>query len=231
MSRFIERAGARIRYTRTGVGPGVLLVQGVGIVGEGWRPQLDALADRHTLIAFDNRGIGASTLGAGPLAVEAMAADALAILDAEGLERCHVVGHSMGGLIAQAIALAAPGRVASLALLCTFPDGPSGARLTPATLAVSLRTRIGTRAMRRRAFVETARLRELGALRTLVVSASEDRIAPPARGRALAAAIPGARYVELPAAGHGLPIQCAEAVNRLLADHFAGPPVPAASTL
>jgi pimeloyl-ACP methyl ester carboxylesterase len=266
---YIERAGARVSYSVTGTGPAVLLVQGVGIVGEGWRPQIAGLARDHRCIAFDNRGIGESTPGDAPLTVTAMAADALAILDAEGVERCHVVGHSMGGLIAQAFALDAPARVASLTLMCTFPDGPSGARLSPSSLLTSIRTRVGTRAMRRRAFVELVmppsvlretdrdalaarlaplfgrdlaeqppvvmrqlramaryvdaapRLRELAAIPTLVMSAQHDRIAPPARGRALAAAIPGARYVEFADAGHGLPIHCPDAVNRLLAAHFA----------
>ncbi|AHG93012.1 alpha/beta hydrolase fold protein (plasmid) [Gemmatirosa kalamazoonensis] len=267
--RYIERAAARVAYSTTGAGPAVLLVQGVGIVGEGWRPQIDGLAGHHQVIAFDNRGIGASTLGRGPLTIDALAADALAILDAEGIERCHVVGHSMGGLIAQAIALAQPARVASLTLMCTFPDGPSGARLTPSTLVASLRTRIGTRRMRRQAFLELVmpasllratdrdalaaslaplfgrdlaeqppivmrqlramtrfdvrdRLGELAAVPTLVASAAEDRIAPPVRGRALTASIPGARYVEFSNAGHGLPIQYPHAVNLLLAEHFAG---------
>jgi len=68
-----------------------------------------------------------------------------------------------------------------------------------------------------------ARLGALASIPTLVVSAAEDRIAPPRFGRALAAAIPRARFVELPAAGHGATIQCAAEVNRLLRAHFGQP--------
>jgi pimeloyl-ACP methyl ester carboxylesterase len=68
----------------------------------------------------------------------------------------------------------------------------------------------------------SADLVELGAFRTLVLSGRQDRIALPAHGRALAAAIPGARYVEIPEAAHALPIQCAATVNRMLAEHFSG---------
>ena len=118
-----SRAGARLHYDRAGSGPPLLLVQGVGIIGRGWQPQVDGLRDRFTVITFDNRGIGASTAGTGPLSIEVMARDALAIIDAEGLTRFHLAGHSMGGVIAQQIALAAPERVISLALLCTFPRG------------------------------------------------------------------------------------------------------------
>jgi pimeloyl-ACP methyl ester carboxylesterase len=64
------------------------------------------------------------------------------------------------------------------------------------------------------------RLAALARVPTLVVSARHDRIAPPACGRALVAAIPGARYVELPDAGHAAPIQCADELNALLAGHF-----------
>ena len=66
----------------------------------------------------------------------------------------------------------------------------------------------------------SARLPELAGIRTLVMSARHDRIAPPRFGRALAAGIPGARYVEIETAGHAAPIQCAGEVNALLADHL-----------
>jgi len=65
------------------------------------------------------------------------------------------------------------------------------------------------------------RLAQLGSIPTLVMSAAHDRIAPPASGRRLAAAIPGARYVEYADAGHGLPIQHADRVNAELRAHFA----------
>ena len=246
----------------------MLFIQGVGVVGEGWRPQVDGLRDRYTAISFDNRGIGGSEIRSGKLTIEAMALDALAIMDAEGIDRFHVASHSMGGLIAQEVALIAPGRVKSLALLCTFARGKQAARLTPAIIVVGLRTRIGTRAMRRNAFLglvmppavlagrdrtqlaeelaplfghdiadqppiilkqvatmakydASARLGQLAAIPTLVASAELDRIALPAFGRELAAAIPGARFVELPGAGHGVPIHAASEVNDLLARHFA----------
>ena len=151
----LQTSGARINYRRTGTGPAVLLIQGAGVGGNGWRPQLDGLADRYTLLTFDNRGMGGSTLDRGAaVTIEDMARDALAIADAEGIDRFHVAGHSMGGLIAQALALGAPDRVKSLALLCTFVHGRQGARMTVPMLATALRMRIGTRRMRRNAFLE-----------------------------------------------------------------------------
>ena len=264
----LETRGVSVRYVREGSGAPVVLLQGVGVIGEGWRPQIAALRDRFTVVAPDNRGIGGSSPGTGTLTVEDMAADVLAIADAEGFDRFHLAGHSMGGLIAQEVALAAPRRVQSLALLCTFLHGQDAARLTPDIMWTGLRTRLGTRAMRRRAFLRlvmpdaylesapsslaadlavlfghdladqppivmkqlraasrydaSARLNALGTIPTLVVSATHDRIALPAFGRALAGAIPGARYVEIADGGHGCTIQCATRINELLAEHFAG---------
>jgi len=259
--------GARVSYSRTGAGDVVLLIHGVGAIGSAWRPQVEALSQHYSVITFDNRGIGASTITEGSVTIEEMAEDALTILNAEGINRCHVVGHSMGGLIAAQLALMWPRRVKSLALLCTFPDGKRGSRLTRDTFFAGLRTRIGTRAMRRRAFLSLVvsnagmddaarpaleatmtqlfardladqppiimrqlramarydamwRLRCLGPIRTLVMSGGQDRIAKPEYGRALAAAIPGAAYVEVAHAAHAVPIESPEIVNRLLAEHL-----------
>ena len=150
----LRTAGGTIHYTTSGTGPAVLLIQGAGVVGEGWRPQVEALARDHTVIAFDNRGMGASRLDGGAVTIDEMAADSLALLDAAGVHDCHVVGHSMGGLIAQALSLRAPQRVRSLALLCTFVRGAEGARLGFAMLLTAVRLRVGTKAMRRNAFLE-----------------------------------------------------------------------------
>jgi aminoacrylate hydrolase len=256
-----------------GAGPAVLMIQGVGLPGAGWGPQIDGLIDAFRVITVDNRGIDGRALPPGPLTIQDMAADALAVMDhlraREGIDRFHLVGHSMGGVIAQEVALTARDRVASLAFLCTFARGRQATALSPAMLWLGLRTRLGTRTMRRHAFldlvlpanrlagVDRARLAEelrplfgrdladsppiimkqlramsaydavahlgtLAGIPTLVVSASEDRIARPAYGRELAAAIPGARYVELPGAAHGVPIHDASQINRLLRDHVTG---------
>lgn len=264
----LRRSGAEISYQRAGRGPAVLFIQGVGVIGAGWRPQLEALADAFTVYAFDNRGIGKSTFTDGALNIETMAADALAIMRAEQHDRFHVVGHSMGGLIAQELALVAREQVQSLALLCTFSRGKEGATPSLSMLGTALRTRIGTARMRRHAFLELvmppsvlagqdrdslavqlaplfghdlarppaivmaqlramsrydarSRLSRLANLPTLVVAAQQDRIARPVFGRALATAIPGARYVELKDAGHGVPIHAAEMINDLLRQHLS----------
>jgi aminoacrylate hydrolase len=151
---FLDANGVRLHYTVTGKGPAVLLLQGAGVVCEGWRPQIDALGSQFTVVAPDNRGFGGSSRGTGPLTVEAMAADALAIVDVLRIEAFHLAGHSMGGLIAQQIALDRPSRVLSLGLMCTFAHGQQAATMSLPMIMTAIRMRLGTRSMRRRAFMQ-----------------------------------------------------------------------------
>ncbi|MBS1829979.1 MAG: alpha/beta fold hydrolase [Acidobacteria bacterium] len=255
----LEHQGCRLHYRLSGAGAPVLLIQGVGVEGNGWLPQIEALAPYYHCLSFDNRGIGRSLPTAGKLSIELFAADALALMDAAGWEKAHVIGHSMGGLIAQHLAIAARHRVRSLSLLCTFARGRDVTALTWPMLVSGLRTRIGPKTWRRKAFLEmvhapeslahqmadlfghdladqppivmkhlnamsrydaTPRLSELAAIPTLVVSALHDRIAKPALGRAIAAAIPGAKYIEFEDAGHALPITHPARLNTLLLDHL-----------
>jgi pimeloyl-ACP methyl ester carboxylesterase len=87
------------------------------------------------------------------LNVEQMADDARALMEAQGWDSAHVVGHSLGGLVAMHLALTARARVRSLSLLCTFARGRDVGKLSAWMVWVGLRTKFGTRAMRRRAFL------------------------------------------------------------------------------
>ena len=101
-----------------------MLVNGLADDLESWGYQTPALVEAgFRVLTFDNRGVGDSGPAAGPVTVEAMAADALAVLDAAGVESAHLVGHSLGGPVVLQLALTARHRVRSLALLCTFADG------------------------------------------------------------------------------------------------------------
>ena len=145
--------GCRLAYSRDGAGSPVVLIQGVGVHGHGWRPQLDALLPRHTCLWFDNRGVGASQPASRRVSVRQLADDVVALLEAQEWSAAHIVGHSLGGLIAQRVALSHPSRVRSLALLCTFARGrDAGANARMAW--IGLRSRVGPRAMRRSAFLE-----------------------------------------------------------------------------
>jgi len=109
-----------LNYETDGGGEPVLMLMGLGGDMHGWDLQRPALARRHRLVFVDNRDAGASDEARGAYGIGDMAADALAVMDALGIERFHVVGASMGGAIAQHVALAAPARVANLVLACTW---------------------------------------------------------------------------------------------------------------
>lgn len=115
--------GSELYYERRGTGEPLLLIQGLGGNSRHWgEPFLRELEADFELILYDHRGVGRS----GPLddaSTTELAADALALLDELGFERAHVLGISMGGMVAQELALAAPERVATLTLGATTPGG------------------------------------------------------------------------------------------------------------
>ena len=113
--------GTRIHYEVTGrIGrTPVLMIQGLGASKNAWNLQRIAMATRFRIISFDNRGAGRSDKPTEPFTLEQMADDAIAVLDAAGIETAHVVGASMGGVISQIVAVKYPQRVRSLTLVCT----------------------------------------------------------------------------------------------------------------
>ncbi|MCB9743398.1 MAG: alpha/beta fold hydrolase [Alphaproteobacteria bacterium] len=113
----------QLYYERRGAGPPVLLIMGLSVGVEGWSGQLDALAQDHEVCAFDNRGVCRSDAPWGLYTTGQLAEDALALMDHLGWERAHVVGHSLGGMIAQELSLRAPERVRTLSLLSTHGGG------------------------------------------------------------------------------------------------------------
>jgi 3-oxoadipate enol-lactonase len=113
--------GTRIHFEVTGKSGAtpVLMIQGLGASKNAWNLQRIAMATRFRIISFDNRGAGRSDKPTEPFTLEQMADDALAVLDAAGIETAHVVGASMGGVISQIVAVKYPHRVRSLTLVCT----------------------------------------------------------------------------------------------------------------
>src|SRR5215471_6850153 len=119
---FARVNGIRLYYHWHGAEAGlpVVLVMGLGGDSTAWPLQLAALAPRHRVLVFDNRGAGQSDAPDVPYTTQGMAEDLLALLESLGVERAHLVGLSLGGAIAQEAVLAAPARFASLQLHSTW---------------------------------------------------------------------------------------------------------------
>jgi 3-oxoadipate enol-lactonase len=149
---FLQNQGVRIYWDEQGSGDPVLLIMGLGYPSYLWHRTRPALKERYRTIALDNRGSGQSDAPAGPYSIAMMASDAAAALGAAGVERAHVFGLSMGGMIAQEFALQYPARVRSLILGCTAPGGPNAVRaekrVTEILMGIGLGPEEHARAMR-----------------------------------------------------------------------------------
>lgn len=109
-------------YEEHGTGDPLLLIMGLAADSQAWMFQIPDFAKQYRVIAFDNRGVGRSSKPAGPYTIHEMADDTLGLLDALKIDKAHVVGVSMGGMIAQELVLRNPDRVRALVLACTYPE-------------------------------------------------------------------------------------------------------------
>src|SRR5882757_2384177 len=122
-------------YERSGSGPPLLLIMGMSGTALTWgEPFLEELRRDFELIVYDHRGVGASTRLQAPLTIAQMAEDASGLLSALAIGRADVLGISMGGMVAQELALAHPEQVRTLNLGCTYCGGPGSALASPAVI-------------------------------------------------------------------------------------------------
>ncbi len=257
---------AWISWSERGTGEPLLLIMGLGGSGRAWWRLLPHLTPHNRVIVLDNRGTGDSDRIRGRLTMDDMVADVVAVLDAAEVGQAHVLGVSMGGMIAQRLALDHRPRVRSLLLGCTTAGGTLGRRHPPWRLlgASALRPVLGpartfglvapalyapaTRRerperiaadMRVRGAEATptatiiaqmvavaahdtrARLTELAGLPVTVLHGEEDALVDVEEGRALAAAIPGARLVTIPRCGHMLTTDAEERATGAVLEHLA----------
>jgi poly(3-hydroxyoctanoate) depolymerase len=212
-SEVLKVNGLKIAMRVQGEGDPVLLINGMTRPLQSWEPFIQALPGR-TVVSFDAPGVGASPTPLLPLSIPALAALAVAVLDAAGLDAADILGFSHGGAVAQQLASHGSERVHRLVLVATS----CGVGATPSrrrAVSRNLRTP-GDRDPWPRpdafgllwhslAFSSWSSIPFLGSIAapTLVVCGTHDRIVPPANSRVLAARIPGATFAMLPG-GHDL---------------------------
>lgn len=141
---FLELDGYRLYYETHGQGFPLVLIRGLGSNMEHWYEQIPAFSRKYQVISFNNRGIGTSTAPALPWSIKEMAGDVAALIEATAGGRAHVLGISMGGMIAQELALGWPQRVASLVLTATHCGGAHKVMPTAKTLELFAKLVNGT---------------------------------------------------------------------------------------
>jgi pimeloyl-ACP methyl ester carboxylesterase len=127
--------GVNLYYEVSGSGAPVILIPGFGAGMWIWFKQVPAFSESYQTIVFDNRGVGKSDKPLAPYAIAQMADDVAGLLTALGVKRAHILGASMGGFIAQELALRYPQLIRSLVLCCTSFGGPNHVAPAPETLA------------------------------------------------------------------------------------------------
>jgi pimeloyl-ACP methyl ester carboxylesterase len=136
---FVGRGAFELYYESTGTGPPVLLISGQAMTLATWWRTVPVLADGFRVLTFDQRGMGRSGHSPWPYTVAQMADDAVAVLDAAGAQRAHVYGISLGGMVAQEVALRYPDRVEALVLGATTAGGAGTILARPEPLGFFVR--------------------------------------------------------------------------------------------
>lgn len=125
----------KLHHVRGGAGEPLLLIQGMSGTHRSWGDEfLSLLAPDFETVSYDHRGIGLSPPTTDPFSIVDLADDAAALLDELGWESAHVLGISMGGMVAQELALRHPGRIRTLTLGCTYCGGPGSVMTGPETV-------------------------------------------------------------------------------------------------
>ena len=116
----VKANGININYSVTGQGEPLVMIMGLNAPQSGWNDQIPLFKKYFQVITFDNRGAGKSDKPQGPYSIRIMADDAAALMDCLGIKKAHIMGMSMGGMIAQEVAINYPERMMKLVLASTY---------------------------------------------------------------------------------------------------------------
>ncbi len=241
--KFVEGNGVSLFVREDGEGTPLVLTHGLGDDHRFWDPCIEMLAPHHRIIRWDVRGFGKSSKPSGPYHLDHFADDLRQIFDALEVERAHLVGLSMGGVIAQRFLLAHPDRLFGATLVSTSSEISEKATANWRRLADRVESKGFGRIDATRSFapgfahshrdvVEAAGIQTasndpaayaaaaravseysftaaLGALRmpVLIMQGLDDQHTPPGGSVKMSRAIPHARLLMLPEAGHSLPVE------------------------
>ncbi len=227
----------------------VLLIMGLGMQMTAWRPEFceSLVARGHYVVRFDNRDIGLSTkfenarvpgklrylmhhvfhtkLGA-PYSLEDMAADAVGVLDALGIDSAHVVGASMGGMIAQLLTVGHPARVKSLTSLMSTSGKPGLPRPNPELVSASIQRSFYPQGFLRQlaaVVADGSRVERLKTIRTptLVIHGREDPLVPVEGGIDTARHVENSKLEIIEGMGHDIPSTLVDRMTGLIAENAA----------
>lgn len=257
---YVERSGVRLHYEDEGEGTAVLLLHGLGGSAQVWDEHMPAFAKHYRVLRPDLRGFGQSGHPPGPYRVADFVDDLVAILRAAGVEKAHVLGISLGGVVAQRLALDQPKRVHSLVLVSTSSEISEKGTATWLRLAdlvetmgfdgrtIDPRRSVAPRFAERhperleelaeqtrrcdpKAYAAAARavaryhytdeLRHLPHP-VLILQGLEDQLTPPGGSVKMVRAIPRARLLFVPEAGHNLPMEQPQAFQYAVLGFWAG---------
>jgi pimeloyl-ACP methyl ester carboxylesterase len=183
---FANSDSATIHYSVTGSGSEtLLLIMGLGGHASEWgEPFLSAFSAKYRVVCMDNRGVGASTTQVEAWTMQDMARDVCAVLDALGEQRVHLAGTSMGGMVAQTLAVEQPERVKRLVLMSTSFGGRESTPPAPEAAAVLVPVKnVPTTELQRRALMTLSAPGFGAAHPALITELSELRARVPTRGR------------------------------------------------
>jgi len=200
----VEANGIRIGYEIRGQGHPLLLIAGVGYSRWFWNRLIPLLEDRYQIIAMDNRGAGESDKPPGPYTVPMMAADTAGLLDALGIQGAYVMGHSLGGFIAQELAISRPDLVAKLVLASTNHGGMKVIPITQEALEVMTRREGDPLDLIRE---EVDRRMAALTMPVLILTGDQDKVVPPGNADLMARKIPHAQVKIIPNTGHLFPFE------------------------
>jgi len=226
-----------LAYAVRGSGPPLLWLSGFAIASRSLDRVVDRFSPHYTCITFDPRGSGGSRPSVGPMTTSRMAWDALDVLRHLDVSSAHVYGLSLGGMVAQELAIRAPHRVLSMVLGATTPGGTAAIPPRPGTLWVALRDarevlpgsgHISTRGALLQAWAaathdSTRRLARIQSP-TLVVHGDRDVLVPLMNARALAELIPTAELTVVEGAGHFYFVEQLDLASDLVLEWLASRP-------